>query len=284
MDFGRAVSVQVKKLQHFSISDVPCTVMNSSSASSFVQIHEHLYLALYEETQATKMAQHTLKTKYLVVPCVNLVEIDVYENFVPSPLQEIYKFDELANQASRRNADLRLVFCAGLNPVVQARVIFLLGCHMVISLGMDPDMVYTIFQKAEYIRNKECNGLLEGWWSLQCAKNLGWINFQDPFQLDEGGDEMIRMDEYLHYCSPINGSIHPLIPGRVLLFESTDDDLGHGRMWADKDGRRCFSSAFHADLLAHLGAAAVVSFDDPDDDPDNARGAAFAAAGISYCA
>ena len=55
-------------------------------------------------------------------------------------------------------------------------------------------------------------------------------------------------------------------------------------MWADKDGRRCFSTAFYADLLAHLGAAVVVSFDDCDDGRDCARSAALAAAGISYCA
>jgi hypothetical protein len=201
MDFGRAASMQVKKPQHLSILGVPNAMINPSNASSFVQIHEHMYLALYEETQATKMAQHALKTKYLVVPCIHIVEIDGYEKFVPSPLQEIFKFDELANQTCRRNADLRLVFCAGLNPVLQARVIFLLGCHMVISLGMDPEAIYAIFQKAEHIRNKECNGLLDGWWSLQCAKNMGWINFQDPFQLaDDGDEETIRMDEYLHYC------------------------------------------------------------------------------------
>jgi hypothetical protein len=84
--------------------------------------------------------------------------------------------------------------------------------------------------------------------------------------------------------SPINGAIHPLIPGRVLLFESADDDLDQGRMWADKDGRRYFSSAFYADLLSHLGAALVVSFHDTDNTPDNPRGAAYSAAGMGYCA
>jgi hypothetical protein len=189
------------------MTGVPSAMVNTSSASSFVQLHEHLFLALYEETQATKMAQHTLKTKYLVVPCVHIVEIDGYDIFAPSPLQEIYKFDELANQTARRNADLRLVFCAGLNPALQARVIFLLGCHMIISLGMDPETVQSIFQKVDCIRNNECNGILEGWWSLQCAKNMGWIDFHDSFQLDDSDDEAIRMDEYLHYSRSSHAKI-----------------------------------------------------------------------------
>ncbi len=199
MDFGRAASVQLKKLQHSSVLGVPSSMLNKSSASNFVQIHEHLFLALYDETQATKMAQHTIKAKYLVVPCVHIVEIDGYEGFTPSPLQEVYKFDELANQTARRNADLKLVFCAGLNLALQARVIFLLGCHMVVSLGMEPDVVHEIFQKVECIRNKTGTMLLDGWWSLQCAKNMGWINFHDTFHIDDDDEEMIRMDEYLHY-------------------------------------------------------------------------------------
>jgi hypothetical protein len=110
-------------------------------APGFVQAHQHLFLALYEETQAKRMAQHMLKSKFVVVPCVHSIETNGCEQFVPSPLQEIYRFDELANQASRQNAGLRLVFCAGLNPVIQARVAFLLGCHMLISLEMDPGAV-----------------------------------------------------------------------------------------------------------------------------------------------
>ncbi len=163
---------------------------------SFIQIHEHLFLAFYEETQATKMARHALNAKYLVVPCVHIVEIHGIEPFVPSPLQEIYNFDELANQVSRRSTGLRLVFCAGLDPVLQARVTFLLGCHMVISLGMDPSAVHVIFQKAVNIGS----GQLDGWRALKSVKTMGWINFQDPFQTDDDDQKTIHMDEYIHYC------------------------------------------------------------------------------------
>jgi hypothetical protein len=186
--------------------------LSASSTSSFVQIHEFLFLALYEEAQATKLAHHALKTKYLVVPCLHIVERHVLESFVPCPLQEIYKFDELANQASRKSSDLRLVFCGGLNTDLQTRVVFLLGCHMVVSLGMDPKAIIALFQRVEHIRGQDSKEILEAWWSLHCAKIMGWIKFEDPFGSEDEGDETIRMDEYLHYCRSLRNHIPRHMP------------------------------------------------------------------------
>jgi hypothetical protein len=88
-------------------------------------------------------------------------------------------------------------------------------------------------------------------------------------------------------CSPINGKIVMLIPNKVILFEEPDDDAvsaAGADDFIDINGQRFFSSAFYADLLAHLGAALVVCFDDalPASVADSRR-AAFSAAGIGYC-
>jgi hypothetical protein len=72
-----------------------------------------------------------------------------------------------------------------------------------------------------------------------------------------------------------------------MLFESPDDDAvaaAGGTHFADRDGRRAFSTAFYAELLAELGTALVVSFDDAAAADADAPHAAFAAAGIHYCA
>jgi hypothetical protein len=86
--------------------------------------------------------------------------------------------------------------------------------------------------------------------------------------------------------SPINGEVYNLIPGSILLFEPPDDAVvaAAGQIeFTDVDGRRYFSSAFYAALLAHLGAALVVSFDRlPPPDADAQRDA-YAAAGLGYC-
>ena len=77
--------------------------------------------------------------------------------------------------------------------------------------------------------------------------------------------------------SNINGELHHVVPGRLLLFPPPADSLPPGQQWADDDGRRSFGPGFYADLFAHLGVAAVLRLDPPAaTDPP----AAFAAAGI----
>ncbi len=83
--------------------------------------------------------------------------------------------------------------------------------------------------------------------------------------------------------SPINGDIVTLIPDQVILFEEPDDDIVQAAGEADfidVDGRRYFSSAFYASLLAHLGTVLVVSFDTT---LSATRRAAFSAAGVECC-
>jgi hypothetical protein len=78
-----------------------------------------------------------------------------------------------------------------------------------------------------------------------------------------------------------------LIPNQIMLFESPDDEAvaeAGGTHFADIDGRRSFSTTYYAELLADLGAALVVSFDEVPAGAADAPRAAFAAAGIDYCA
>ncbi len=90
-------------------------------------------------------------------------------------------------------------------------------------------------------------------------------------------------------CSPINGEVVTLIPNQVILFEDPDDDAVRAageRDFVDANGRRYFSTAFYADLLAHLGAKLVVCFDDapPATVAADARRATYSAAGLGCCA
>ena len=89
--------------------------------------------------------------------------------------------------------------------------------------------------------------------------------------------------------SPIHGKIITLVPGSLLLFDPRPDDhevAAAGQTdFADIDGRRCFSSAFYyTDLLAHLGAALFVSLDPLQPAAAAAQRAAYADAGLGYCA
>ena len=83
--------------------------------------------------------------------------------------------------------------------------------------------------------------------------------------------------------SIVNGEVVTLVPGKLLLFQAPDDATvsSAGRHdYVDLDGRRHFSSAFYAALLADLGAALIISFD--PDRSECSHTAAYAAEGLAY--
>ena len=61
--------------------------------------------------------------------------------------------------------------------------------------------------------------------------------------------------------SPLNGNIHVLIPGRILLFAPPDPAVPPAAGWCDAGGRRSFAAEFLADLLGHLRVALVIQCD-----------------------
>ena len=73
----------------------------------------------------------------------------------------------------------------------------------------------------------------------------------------------------------MNGQVHLIIPGRLLIFGAPREGLiGNVQ---DTNGRRHFSPTFYASLLRHLGVSTVLQLDNADYDP-----AAFAREGILH--
>ena len=175
--------------------------------SSFFHVHNQLYLALYDVKQAERMAHHSLKLKYVVVPICSSASNssetwvnDTTDGFIPASLIELYKFDEMANQIARRNADHKLVFSAGRNLQVQMRAAFLIGCHMVMSHGFDADKVFQIFKSFEEFFGCSQVGILDCWRALHRAKSAGWVDFQERFDFDSCDETVaINMEEFIHY-------------------------------------------------------------------------------------
>jgi hypothetical protein len=117
------------------------------------------------------------------------------------------------------------------------------------------------------------------WAALDQALRLGWL--VGPSSHDE---PLLDVEEFAHYAHPANGGVHMLAPGS-LFFLPAPEDLAGGLAWADTAPgaalggakERRFSPAFCADLLADLGAAAVLSLDAVP--PSAAR--AYAARGMA---
>jgi hypothetical protein len=155
------------------------------------------------------MAQHSLKAKYIVVPmtamCRYTQEGNLARSFTPSSLIELYKFDVMANQIERQNADQKLVLAAGRNIQVQSRAIFLIGCHMIMSHGLNAESTYSIFKHVKELFTRNESGLvnlLDCWCAVDSAKSNGWIDFKERFDMEseeKPDNETIDMDQFIHY-------------------------------------------------------------------------------------
>lgn len=64
----------------------------------------------------------------------------------------------------------------------------------------------------------------------------------------------------------MNGQIHVVVPGKIILFKAPCGDLPADRLWMDRDGERHFSPAFYADLLLDLGVSLVIGADEAEYD------------------
>ena len=176
--------------------------------SSFINVFEGMYLALFDRKQACQMAQHGLQSKYVIVP-FSIADSEGLEAFNPSSLADIYKFDKIANEVIRKNAGHKLVFCAGANPRAQTKAAFLLGCHLImthdLSLAECIESFSDLKDLFEQYAPSYLNLLSIGscWQALLCAKQMGWIDFMDSDLVDHDDHDdlasIINMEEYLHY-------------------------------------------------------------------------------------
>ncbi len=128
-------------------------IQSTQLSGSFSAVTSNLYFALFDADYAESIARHALNGKYIVIPMTPISAICRYaqegnyaKSFTPSSLTEIYRFDDIANQITRRNADHKLVFAAGRNPQVHQRAIFLIGCHVIMSHGFDVESTFSIFR------------------------------------------------------------------------------------------------------------------------------------------
>ena len=179
--------------------------------TSFLCAHPRLYIAFYDERQAQKMAHHSLKVKYIMVPMASALKDDSdirtqNQSIVPSSLIDIYDFNEMANQIARKNGDHRLVFSAGSNVKIQIKVVFLIGCHMILSQGLDADQIFAIFRSFEELFvDLKCSqvNILDCWRALHRSTCAGWIDFRERFGYECDRDQTIDMEEFIHYSRSV---------------------------------------------------------------------------------
>ena len=158
------------------------------------------------------------------------------------------------------------------------------GSHNILYRGLSADAVLTNFQGSNALLSPELKSSVQekelslhnSWRAIERSKNLGW--FVDP---DSEIEPILDIDEFAHYASVANGSVHLALPGELFFFPSPED-LPDNQDWIDverEDGRaaRRFSPAYYAALLDDLGVSCVVCLGRSDP----AAAAAFAARGLA---
>jgi hypothetical protein len=119
----------------------------------------------------------------------------------PASLAEIFMFDEKINTFFRMNASKQIVAYTGSNIHRQAIVIFLLGCHLIMTWNIDLQQVRSIFRPLEDIRAivEYARSMHNCWSALSIAKQKRWVSFKETFDICHEESHVLNMEEYLHY-------------------------------------------------------------------------------------
>jgi hypothetical protein len=189
--------------------------------------------------------------------------------------------DSLGTTMEAEDTETTVVIYTGSDDAVaQMHACLLVGAYLMLRRELDLDAVVLAFRPllpapaappAEGDRDPPSVRVEDCWGALHHALRLGWL--AGPSRRAE---PLLDAEEFAHYARAAHGGVHLLAPASLYLF-ATPADLEGGRAWADGAGGRRFSGAFCADLLADLGAAAVVGL---DGGPASAA-AAFAARGLA---
>jgi hypothetical protein len=184
---------------------------SSATCSSFIHVHRNIYLALYDHAQAKRMAEHELNHNFLVLPLNTSTReharvSDECAGFMPSSLAQIYRFDQMVREISRKNAGAKLVFCSGVERLTQMKTAFLIGTHLIMTHCVDPDGISSAFQPMseilDFVLPSEATQLSirNCWSSLASAKEMNWLDFWEIFDTGNHEDASINLDEYSHYA------------------------------------------------------------------------------------
>ena len=174
--------------------------------SSFIGLHSRLYLALYEEEQVCRIAKHELCFNYMILPLLpdQVVLCNIETNIVTSSLEEVYKFDQMLHIVMRQNSGMKIVFYTGSSGAHQLKIVFLLGCHMIMSHAWTSEDSISAFSPlglGDLDSAAAPDGSVKSsWQALFWAKKKQWINFKETFDMGLDDHFGIQMDEYLHYA------------------------------------------------------------------------------------
>jgi hypothetical protein len=263
------------------VSSYSSTTKGSSHSASMnpmrtlLQVHDRLAVAFCSVKQAPFLLPLNVKNAHYVPGISTHTAKEVHAHtphnkedpFEPLGLRLIYGFcEDLLHSHAFKHGKV-IVICSGSHPKDITNTALLVGSFMVLNYDLDLDNIVEAFEPIsrrfvtydDALEVHDCLSALH-----HVNKHCGWLQLSSkyslpPRQLDpsEHNPNTIDMEEYVHYDSPLNGTLHVLVPDRLLVF-NCPTDLPAGAPWADCAGVRTFSPAYYADLFGDFGVAVVV--------------------------
>jgi hypothetical protein len=224
-------------------------------------------------------AARVQETHFCLTHATHFVEIGGAHAIKESPLLHIsviHNFCEYMQDTVDLHRDQSIVICPeDNNSQSVANACLLCGAYLLLCERKELAHVLSAMKKIlDTMVKSRSASLINCWRALEHARTLRWLG-----AADESSEPMYDVEMATHYALPINGHVHVLVPGRLLLF-SAPELLPAGQEWAraspPHSTARVFSAGFLADLLADLGVSAVACLGQT-----NSRdAAAFAARGL----
>ena len=209
------------------------------------------------------------------------------EDFGPVNLASVHRFCCAVVRLHQTDTAREVVLLSTPNNQAITNAAFLIGAHLIMMSGYDPQRVGKCFQGLEpwLISFRDVSPgqqnfhlrLIDCWEGLWRAKQLAWVSF------GPGGFEV---SDYEHCDSPLNADLHEVVPGKFVAMRGPRR-LAGGRAYEDTPGgARDFSPAYYADILKQYDVVAVVRLNEAQYDAADlaAEGLALADLPFDDCA
>jgi hypothetical protein len=97
-------------------------------------------------------------------------------------LSDIHRFDSMVKSMTSNNFGIKLLFHISRDPALQTRVLFLLGCHMILTCGLGFEETYLSFRQFHQTFEQYCSArgasVEQSLRALCCAKCSDWIDLR----------------------------------------------------------------------------------------------------------
>jgi hypothetical protein len=175
--------------------------------ASFVYIHNRLLMASFKELPSPATLRTISSLNYVFAAFPHDPEISCEEPnqdataFSAPSVEDIFRFDQMACALEARNPTHKIVFQSRLDQHSQAILVFLMGCHMMLSHGLGFEETYLAFGCLHRIMDPGPQISVKSCLRAFCrAKCSNWITFKGPMTASPGDNHSIHIEKYLHYA------------------------------------------------------------------------------------